>query len=76
MKEMNKLEAAPALTAIARKYAPSVARVVAPLIAEKVGPKVIGGKPAIGERRRNLGIWVFRDLVPTVIDLYAEGKGK
>ncbi len=71
-KEMAKLEAAPALGAIARKYAPAVAAIAAPLIAEKIGPKVIGGQPAVGSRRRDLGVIVFRDLIPTLIDLYEE----
>jgi len=62
------------LVSIARKYAPAVGRVLAPIVAEKIGPKIIGGKPLIGERRRKLGIVVFRDLVPTLIDLYEEGK--
>ncbi len=71
---MNKLEAAPALGEITKKMAPTVAAIVAPLIAEKIGPKVIGGKPAVGSRRRDLGVIVFRDLIPTLIDLYEEEK--
>lgn len=71
---MDKLKAAPALGEIAKKIAPTVATVVAPLIAEKIGPKVIGGKPAVGSRRRDLGVIVFRDLIPTLIDLYEEEK--
>ncbi len=70
---MKKLKAAPALTLV-KKYAPTVAAIAAPLIAEKVGPTVIGGKPAVGSRRRDLGIIVFRDLIPTLIDLYEEEK--
>ena len=69
------LEVAPALATIAR-YAPAVGRVLAPIVAEKLGPKIIGGKPVIGERRWKLGIVVLRDLVPTLIDLYGEGEGK
>lgn len=78
MKKQTNLEAAPALAALARKYGPTilpaVAAVVAPIIAEKIGPKVIGGTPAVGTRRRDLGVIVFRDLVPTLIDAYAEGS--
>ena len=74
MTKQSTLEAAPALAVIARKYAPTVAAFLAPIIAEKIGPKVIGGKPAIGTRRRDLGVIVFRDLIPTLIDVYAEGK--
>ena len=65
---------ASALVSIARKYAPAVGRVLAPIVAEKIGPKIVGGKPVIGERRRKLGIVVFRDLVPTLIDLYEKEK--
>ena len=64
------------LVSIARKYAPAVGRILAPIVAEKIGPKIIGGKPVIGERRRKLGRVVFRDLVPTLIDLYGEGEEK
>ena len=64
------------LVSIARKYAPAVGRILAPIVAEKIGPKIVGGKPVIGERRRKLGIVVFRDLVPTLIDLYGEGEEK
>ena len=74
MKKQSNLEAAPALAILARKYAPAVAAVVAPIIAANVGPKVIGGIPAVGTRRRDLGVIVFRDLIPTLIDAYAEEK--
>ncbi|MCK4825075.1 hypothetical protein KA005_55520 [bacterium] len=74
MRKETFLEAAPALAAIARKYAPTVAAFVAPIIAEKIGPKVLGGKPAIGTRRRDLGVIVFRDLIPALIDVYEAAK--
>ncbi len=71
---MNKLKTAPALTTTLEKLAPTVAAIAAPIIAEKIGPKVIGGKPAVGSRRRDLGVIVFRDLIPTLINLYEEEK--
>ena len=74
MKKQTNLEAAPALAVIARKYAPTVAAFLAPIIAEKIGPKVIGGTPAVGTRRSDLGVIVFRELIPTLIDAYAEAK--
>ena len=69
-KKKANLEATPALGEIVKKLAPTVATIVAPIVAEKIGPKVIGGNPAVGSRRRDLGIIVIRDLVPTLIDLY------
>ena len=68
------LEAAPALEAAIKNLAPTVAAIVAPIIAEKIGPKVLGGKPAVGSRRRDAGVIVFRDLIPTLIDIYEAAK--
>lgn len=40
----------------------------------KMGPKILGGIPAIGSLRRKRDIKVARDSLPTLIDVYAERK--
>lgn len=38
-------------------------------IPEKPGPKVVGREPVIGSIRRSMGLPVFRDELPTLIEI-------
>lgn len=38
----------------------------------KMGPKILGGTPAIGSLRRKRGMKVVRDSLPTIVDVYGK----